>query len=52
MKYMSSNYPADTSHFFSDGSAASSCGVGGYTLPTIFSQIEASFGAGRLIPNS
>jgi Flp pilus assembly protein TadG len=52
MKYMSSNYPTDTSHFFSDGSAASSCGVGGYTLPTIFSQIEASFGAGRLIPNS
>jgi Flp pilus assembly protein TadG len=52
MKYMSSNYPTDTSHFYSDGSSASSCGVGGYTLPTIFSQIEASFGAGRLIPNS
>jgi len=52
MKYMSSGYPADTSHFFSDGSAASSCGVGGYTLPTIFGVIEASFGAGRLIPNS
>ncbi len=52
MKYMSSNYLTDTSHFFSDGSAAASCGVGGYTLPTIFSQIEASFGAGRLIPNS
>ncbi len=51
MKYMSSGWPADSSHFFSDGSAASSCGVGGYTLPTIFSQIEASFGAGRLIPN-
>lgn len=52
MQYMSSNYPTDTSHFYSDGSSASSCGVGGYTLPTIFSQIEASFGAGRLIPNS
>lgn len=52
MKWMSSGWPGDTSHFFSDGSSASSCGVGGYTLPTIFSQIEASFGAGRLIPNS
>lgn len=52
MKYMSTGWPADPSHFFSDGSAASSCGVGGYTLPAIFSQIEASFGAGRLIPNS
>lgn len=52
MKWMSSGWPADQSHFYSDGGSSATCGVGGYALPTIFSQIEASFGAGRLIPNS
>lgn len=51
MEDMSSGWPTDTSHFFSDGSSAAACGVGAYALPSIFSQIEASFGAGRLIPN-
>jgi hypothetical protein len=52
MEWMSSNWPSNTSHFYSDGSSSSACGVGGgYTLPSIFSQIEAQFGAGMLIPN-
>lgn len=55
MKYMSSGWPANTSHFYSDGGSATACGVAGggpSDLPTIFREIEASFGAGRLIPNS
>ncbi|MFZ1015840.1 MAG: pilus assembly protein TadG-related protein [Terracidiphilus sp.] len=55
MQYMSSGYPADTSHFYSDGGSATVCGVAGggpSDLPTIFREIETSFGTGRLIPNS
>jgi len=55
MKWMSSGWPGNTSHFYSDGGSAAACGVAGggpSDLPTIFSNIEANFGAGRLIPNS
>jgi Flp pilus assembly protein TadG len=55
MKYMSSGWPTNTSHFYADGGSTAPCGVAGggpSDLPTIFRQIEASFGTGRLIPNS
>jgi hypothetical protein len=55
MKYMSSNWPTNTSHFFSDGGSATACGVAGggpSDLPQIFTQIETAFTSGRLIPNS
>jgi hypothetical protein len=53
MKYMSSGWPGDQTHFYSDTDAGGLCPSGGAVdLPSIFGSITASFSKARLIPNS
>lgn len=55
MQQMSSGWPSDTSHFYSDSTAAGggACtSVNGGGLNTIFSNLAAQFSAARLVPNN
>jgi len=55
MQNMSSGWPTDTSHFFSDSTASGggSCtSTNGGGLNTIFSNLAAQFSSARLVPNS
>lgn len=56
VKYMSSGWPADSSHFYSDSSASANKGQcpssNSGSLNSIFSNISAQLSQARLIPNN
>jgi hypothetical protein len=55
MEQMSSGWPSDTSHFYSDSTATGggSCiSTNGGGLNTIFTDLAAAFSSARLVPNN
>jgi hypothetical protein len=59
IEYMSSNWPGDTSHFYSDSNASGGGETAGYCpsaqggdLATIFKNLTAQFTKARLVPNN